>query len=1114
MVVIREAEIVLNPIDRVSSVIDGIFSRLSRLTGEKIVPIDLDKKIFKNLDTTQDRLNALGKKTVNIKVADNSTEIAKNVMGKFEGLQNAFSQPLHITVIDQISRHIDSVGKQLDILRAKAIIPMGLSTGAAAIGLAAGVVGVAAVGMGVAATIPAAADLEASMIRVNKLIGMEGEAAKGVQKDMQDMMMATGKGLDQIAAAYEVAGGAGIGGDLMAAGDMEGARKEISDFVRITLEASSAFGMTADATSSMLSGIANVYKPIGAETNEFLRSVGSGIDAVADATIASEEKILTAMSHASSAMSMFEQTDETVKGTIALSAALISTNLSGDAAGESIKDFYNYAKTDADNKISKSLGMKSEDYQAKLKSDPMAIVEAVAAKYNTMKASEQGEYSKLFGMTGGKILQLSGSENFKAGLAKAQGVVNPAYDEGTKMSESFGKSLAGTWTQLDKIRQTVTVLAQVIGSVFLPGLNAILGVVNTLLSPMVKFVIYVAELAAKIPGMNLIATAVSILAVVTAVGALASFLGPVIAGLGLASKAMMILSMYGNIAGLAISAMAGTIGTIVGILGGPLTIILVLAAAVGYLLYKTGYLQKAWDKFKDSAIGKDLIGGLVTGIAWVTEEFSKLFSWLDEQWAKGSEGAFGWLLGALDSVAGTFGWLFDKLDDAYESGALGKALKISLIGLFPIIALVKSLTMIAGYVRQLYDSSNIISDLLSAGKRAWEAISNGVQWLYDAARGMLSWIGDTLDDISTDVNDWLKKLWDAITGLPGSISAAIKSWFPGAGGAEDADRSPAEIQAGMAVEAKAPGAYVMGPNEQKISPSQWAMQYLFDSSGEFGNKTVYGPGGAELGTVNDFMTRDTALDTLEQAAIGGGKPSPIPGVNFSEETFLDLFSRNKSLYPNAEELYNRFESGNGKAQLKTDVAGNEYLSPTPPEAPEAPETFKNQGSMYVAYGDNGAFDVMNASGMVQRGFASEAAAKEYIANNQYAIGATFNQGGLFTGQVHEKEEIIPQAIAQKGTGPLSKILGDLQESGQDVASPVLDRKGPDPRLKVLGDLQQSGQGPSGRAVNITVEGLKVEINNPVVPDSGAAYQLTDILRRQLDPFIEETVKRKVAQYIT
>ena len=106
MVVIREAEIVLNPIDRVSGVIDGIFARLSRLTGEKIVPIDLDKKIFKNIDSTQDRLNELGKKKVNVNITENSADVAKNVMGKFDDLQNAFSQPLSLTVTDHISRQL------------------------------------------------------------------------------------------------------------------------------------------------------------------------------------------------------------------------------------------------------------------------------------------------------------------------------------------------------------------------------------------------------------------------------------------------------------------------------------------------------------------------------------------------------------------------------------------------------------------------------------------------------------------------------------------------------------------------------------------------------------------------------------------------------------------------------------------------------------------------------------------------------------------------------------------------------------------------------------------------------------------------------------------------
>jgi len=1105
MVVIREAEIVLNPIDRVSHVIDGIFSRLSRLTGEKIVPIDLDKKIFKNLDTTQDRLNGLAKKKVNVNITENSTDVAKNVMGKFDDLQNAFSQPLHITVIDQISRHIDSVGKQLDILRAKAIIPVGLSTGAAAAGLAAGALGVAAVGGVAAAGVGLAAQSEEMMIRVNKLIGLTGEEARNVSSDVDKLRIKTGSSESEVAAVYEMAGSSAIGLDkinkgkeLEDAGDAAGAaeqyrlaREEISGWAEQVLMAKVAFGTSSEEVAGSMSAIATSFKPAETSLLGFTKSLTSAIDYFADETPGkvTESGLMMAMQTASAGLQKIQPTDEQVSGYAALAASIMSVGKSGDHTGEVMRKVFITMQGDAEN-IAKAMGMSMKDYQNLLDTDAQKILDLALEKYTTLKGQDAVEFAKLFGDAYGTEMfaAVAGSrDKFDAYMAsKSKG--GKAYEDASRIGTSFEGAKAGTLSQLSSIKESILVIGKAIGMIFLPTVNLLLTVVNKLLGPMALLADGFVKVADSIPGLGLVATVVSVLAMATGVRLLAPLLLQTATNLGIMTTATKVFTMYTNITTGAIKAMGTTLVKALAFsLANPIVLVIALAAAVGYLLYKTGYLQKAWDKFKDSAIGKDLIGGLVTGIAWVTDEFTKLFSWLDEQWAKGSEGAFGWLLSALDTVAGTFGWLFDKLDDAYESGALGKALKISLMGLFPIVALVKSLVTIAGYVRQLWDSSNIISDLLSSGKLAWEIISNGVQWLYDVVRGTLSWIGDSLDGISTDVTDWLKKLWEAITGLPGLISATIKSWFPGAGGAEDADRSPAEIQAGMAVEAKAPGAYVMGPNEQKISPSQWAMQYLFDPSGEFGNKTVYGPGGAELGVVKDFMTLDTALDTLEQAAIGGGKPSPIPGVNFSEETFLDLFSRNKLLYPNAEELYNRFESGNGKAQLKSDQWGNEYLSPTPPEAPEAPETFKNQGSMYVAYGNDGLFDVMNASGLVQSGFASEAAAKEYIASHQYAMGATFNKGGLFTGQVHEKEEIIPQAIAQKGTGPLSKILGDLQ---------------------------QSGQGPSGRSMNITVEGLKVEINNPVVPDTGAAYQLTDILKRQLDPFIEETVKRKVAQYIT
>ncbi|MFA5409919.1 MAG: phage tail tape measure protein, partial [Bacilli bacterium] len=884
-------------------------------------------------------------------------------------------------------------------------------------------------GMGVAATIPAAAELEDSMIRVNKLIGMEGEAAKGVQKDMQDMMMATGMGLDQIAAAYETAGGAGIGGDLMAVGDFEGARKEISGFVRTVLEASSAFGMTSDATSSMLSGIANVYKPIGEETNTFLRSVGSGIDAVADATIASEEKIMTAMSHASSAMAMFEQTDATVKDTIALSAALISTNMSGDAAGEAIKDFFNYAKTDAEGNISKSLGMGGAEYQAMLKSDPMAIVEAVTAKYNAMSAEDQGEYSKKFGMTGGKILQLSGSANFQAGLTKAQGVVNPAYDEGTKMSKSFEKSMAGFNTQLSKIGQSITVLAQTIGSIFLPGLIAILGVVNAILSPMVKFVAYVAELAAKIPGMNLIATAASILAVVTAVSALVGFLGPVIAGLGLASKAMLILTMYGNLAVTAITAIGGTVGAIVGILGGPLTIILVLAAAIGYLLYKTGYLQKAWDKFKNSAIGKDLLGGVIAGVEWATSAFTTLFEWLDDRWSEMGEGAAGGLLGVLDSVMKGLGGLFDKVDAAYASGALGKALKLSMVGLIPLELMIRSLGTIAGYASKLIDGSKSIKDLTADSvdwlSKLWGSLSDLPGSISDTIKGWLQTGLDSIEDITTDAVEWLSSLWDNLSDLPDYISDKIKSWLQ-----TSLDSIPNGI-----VDWLKKLWYTLTSLPSSIS------------SAITGVLPDWMTGGAkEEEGVKSALTeadRDNIIQQAKDAKTSGGykkfdfgRNSDIWDIAFTEaETGIPQDVPNLQNQAAYDSLVDEFrgqiakrqsgtsvDSGAGvditksieKAQSTGSVTGPIF---TEEESRKLEPTMKFGGESFLndieeKKPDGGFID--NARRTINNTFGTS-----------FDVGATFTKGGAFQGKVHEKEEIIPQATAQRGAGPIARALDTL-----------------------------------------------------------------------------------------
>lgn len=45
---------------------------------------------------------------------------------------------------------------------------------------------------------------------------------------------------------------------------------------------------------------------------------------------------------------------------------------------------------------------------------------------------------------------------------------------------------------------------------------------------------------------------------------------------------------------------------------------------------------------------------------------------------------------------------------------------------------------------------------------------------------------------------------------------------------------------------------------------------------------------------------------------------------------------------------------------------------------------------------------------------------------EHAVGATFQRGGFFAGIVHKDEEIIPQATAQRGPGPISRALEALE----------------------------------------------------------------------------------------
>ena len=571
--------------------------------------------------------------------------------------------------------------------------------------------------------------------------------------------------------------------------------------------------------------------------------------------------------------------------------------------------------------------------------------------------------------------------------------------------------------------------------------DAVIPVLNKVLGAFIKL----SDVIGKIPGLGaamgwaavLTGVAASALLVVSVIGSLVPGLMTVVGLMQKASIATRMMSVAQWALNVAMSA-------------NPLGIVIIAVAALVASLYvlekKFGLVTKAWHAFSDSSIGKGIIGYIESGKK------------------------------ALKDMLDTIG-----------SGGLSGVLKIGFDALMATSPVLKTIASIVDFLWDIWSNGSILNDLISAATTIWQKMEEFLRGLWNTIQGGVQYIKDGLGITKKEAetkyekavetaggiryyNEKNKKGWytpegtpvpedqvpsyltrafkeyqespasvidglwnwliggfqdliEAIKNLPGTISAAIKSWFPGAGGSEDKDRSPAETQAGLAVEAKAPGAYVMGPNSQKISPSQWPMQYLFDRTGEFGSKTVYGPGGAELGTVQDFMTREAAMDTLLQAAKADGKPSDVPGISFSEDTWLDLLNSNRQTYPAAQELYDRLASSSEGVEIKSDKFGNEYLAPT------APETFKNQGTMYVSPSkEYGKQDVWNASGPVKTGFATKEEAQEYINNltksgqtetSSLAKGGQIEVTGLLIG--HGGEEVNPAKVVVGGKTTLEKI---------------------------------------------------------------------------------------------
>ncbi len=334
------------------------------------------------------------------------------------------------------------------------------------VGIAAGVVAAGVLAIGSAA-LNSAAHWQTLMTGISKTTGVEDAALSQLSNTLQDIMMNTGATADEIANAVSVAGSIGI------------PTGELAAFAETAIQMGDAFNMSAEAAATAMGKIGNVVKPAEMSWTEFTQRAGSAVNNLADSMATSEAEILTGMKHLAGTMGMLKPPIDTIPSWEALVATMQSLGMTGDGAGEAIKDAMTYAARDSKGALSSLLGVSKEVFQDRLRTDAVGTMEDLARAIAALPVEQQAEALMMFGATGsqavgllvGDLDQTTGSFTM---LDAAIQTANMAWEDATSLSEAYGKSQATRDAAMSKFSATISVAATKLGTVLLPAETAVI----------------------------------------------------------------------------------------------------------------------------------------------------------------------------------------------------------------------------------------------------------------------------------------------------------------------------------------------------------------------------------------------------------------------------------------------------------------------------------------------------------------------------------------------------------------------------------------------------------------------------------------------------------------
>jgi len=441
-------------------------------------------------------------------------------------------------------------------------------------------------------------------------------------------------------------------------------------------------------------------------------------------------------------------------------------------------------------------------------------------------------------------------------------------------------------------------------------------------------------------------------------------------------------------AGMKMLGMAGGAGGLTALMN-PYVALAAIAAIILIVAYRTGYLQKAWDKFTKSAIGKDIIDGIKSVSDWVGQLINRFQAWYD---ATGRSQ----ILTVFSSIADVLGTAWDYADKIYS--------KMRGAGTNPLLALSGAL---------LGGSAGLIMGV--ASKAAGKSPDELLEILVGYSQNILRWLSSSIAPFTAKIHDVLKKvhsIFEWIYSLWQGFWNWAKSAVPGAEKA--AKQKEIERLAGK----------ITAPNDGRVSFDP--VRGKFRMTDKFGSISDYTPEkDSKLEKRFDEWKKlpgfaegiaDAVRNGLE--GIGG-----VIGQAVKDALSIDIE------IPYLKDLV---ESVNQLVQSISNWADNVL----PGQADRAKTKSNNalleqQGIRIGAYG---MWEVLDERGNWVLAGPDERKRADAIydeiqaslaASRGHASGLTFKRTGIYTGKFHGPEEVLPRATTVQGPGIIAKAMAAL-----------------------------------------------------------------------------------------